>query len=231
MASKFCPNCGAPLEAGTRFCGKCGTAIEDEPAQQQAAPQPAAQEPIVKVNTEALQESVQQAGRELQEGLGEIRQGIVDFQPSTAGGWQGFVLSVARFYSSFPLMKTLVQHMFIIEGRTNRLRYLTDSIIGWLIGCVYLIAVMLVAGIVVSAINETLGFLIGVVLFIAVDLPLLIGGVLLTRSRLHDMNVTGWVYLGCFVPYINFIVGLVILLAPGTKGPNQYGQDPLAGMH
>lgn len=231
MASKFCPNCGAPLEAGTRFCGKCGTAIEDEPAQQQAAPQPAAQEPIVKVNTEALQESVQQAGRELQEGLGEIRQGIVDFQPSTAGGWQGFVLSVARFYSSFPLMKTLVQHMFIIEGRTNRLRYFTDAIIGTLIGCVYLALVAIVAGICGAAIHEGFGLLVGAVLFIAVDLPLIIGGILLMRSRLHDMNVTGWLVILNFIPYLNIIYGLAVLFVPGTKGPNQYGQDPLAGMH
>ncbi|NCC74365.1 MAG: zinc ribbon domain-containing protein, partial [Sphingobacteriia bacterium] len=24
---KFCPNCGAPVIPGARFCGKCGTAL------------------------------------------------------------------------------------------------------------------------------------------------------------------------------------------------------------
>jgi len=31
----FCPNCGAPLEAGSKFCTSCGTAVQSDGAQSQ----------------------------------------------------------------------------------------------------------------------------------------------------------------------------------------------------
>lgn len=227
MATKFCPNCGAPVEAGTRFCGSCGKVIEQEPAQQA----PAAQQPMIQVNKEAIQQNVQQAGQELQQGLNELRRGIESFQAAgRASGWQGLVISIARFYVSFPLMKSLVHHMFILEGRTNRLRYFTDSLIGCLIGCLYIFLAVVVACLIGGIVNEDLGIVLGFLLGIAVSVPTFVGGILLTRSRLHDMNVTGWAYLANFIPYVNCIFALIVLFAPGTKGPNQYGADPLAGM-
>jgi uncharacterized membrane protein YhaH (DUF805 family) len=38
-------------------------------------------------------------------------------------------------------------------------------------------------------------------------------------KRLHDSNKSGWHLL---IP----IYGFILLLAPGTKGENQYGEDP-----
>ena len=52
--------------------------------------------------------------------------------------------------------------------------------------------------------------------------------------RLHDINQTGWIYLGLVIasviPVIGFIASIamiVIACIPGTKGPNKYGPDPL----
>jgi len=45
-------------------------------------------------------------------------------------------------------------------------------------------------------------------------------------KRLHDINLSGWLWLISFVPFVNFIFGLYILFKDGTQGPNQYGEDP-----
>ena len=41
--------------------------------------------------------------------------------------------------------------------------------------------------------------------------------------RLHDVNKSGWLLLLLFIPLINFLMALYILLASGTSGLNQYG--------
>ncbi len=54
-----------------------------------------------------------------------------------------------------------------------------------------------------------------------------------TVRRLHDVNMSGWLlipfYIGMAIPFLGFLVSLVfvgILWVPGTKGRNQYGDDP-----
>ncbi|MET1753945.1 DUF805 domain-containing protein [Novosphingobium sp. RD2P27] len=54
-----------------------------------------------------------------------------------------------------------------------------------------------------------------------------------TIRRLHDRNMSGWWYLGFivagFIPLLNLIGSialLVIMLLPGTPGPNRHGPDP-----
>lgn len=41
--------------------------------------------------------------------------------------------------------------------------------------------------------------------------------------RWHDMNKTGWLALLHFVPVVNLVTFLILLFAPGTQGPNDYG--------
>lgn len=43
--------------------------------------------------------------------------------------------------------------------------------------------------------------------------------------RYHDTGRTGWLALLLFVPLIN-LLGLALLCAPGTTGPNRYGPQP-----
>lgn len=56
--------------------------------------------------------------------------------------------------------------------------------------------------------------------------------------RFHDINLSGWWYLGCiiggFIPYIGFLISLVpyvIGFIKGTAGDNNYGPDPLVEQH
>ena len=70
-------------------------------------------------------------------------------------------------------------------------------------------------------------------LAIIYSFAVLIPGLAVAVRRLHDRDLSGWWLLGFFVgymiPLINFFVGiafLVIMLLPGTPGPNRFGPDP-----
>lgn len=64
-------------------------------------------------------------------------------------------------------------------------------------------------------------------------LAVLIPGIAVAVRRLHDRNLSGWWYLGMivasFVPLIGGLASiayLVVMLLPGTDGPNRFGPDP-----
>jgi uncharacterized membrane protein YhaH (DUF805 family) len=46
-------------------------------------------------------------------------------------------------------------------------------------------------------------------------------------SRLHDLGWPGWTVLLAFIPLVNTVVFLLLLLAPGQKKNNPYGHPPL----
>ena len=46
-------------------------------------------------------------------------------------------------------------------------------------------------------------------------------------SRLHDLGWPGWTVLLAFVPLVSILVFLALLLAPGQKTNNPYGDPPM----
>lgn len=61
-----------------------------------------------------------------------------------------------------------------------------------------------------------------------------IPNIMLSIRRFHDLGQTGWLVLAFFVagllPFIGSIAdigNLIWFIFPGTKGPNEYGSDPL----
>jgi uncharacterized membrane protein YhaH (DUF805 family) len=44
--------------------------------------------------------------------------------------------------------------------------------------------------------------------------------------RIHDHDKTGWLFLLSLVPVAGWIFFLIMMLTPGTQGPNSYGADP-----
>lgn len=68
-----------------------------------------------------------------------------------------------------------------------------------------------------------------ILFFLAIIIP----NIALYVRRLHDQNLTGWIYLGLIIAGLIPIIGLLASIAqivfaciPGTKGPNKYGADP-----
>jgi len=47
-----------------------------------------------------------------------------------------------------------------------------------------------------------------------------------TIKRFHDLSLTGWTYLIFFIPLVNAIFFLLLILLPGSIGANNYGEPP-----
>jgi uncharacterized membrane protein YhaH (DUF805 family) len=66
------------------------------------------------------------------------------------------------------------------------------------------------------------------VLLIFLYVLLTCSSVMLMMRRLHDLNRPGWFCIGMLLPVINIVLLIYLVFFKGTKGPNQYGPDPLA---
>ena len=64
-------------------------------------------------------------------------------------------------------------------------------------------------------------FFFGIIIIIAI--PLFTAGV----RRLHDTGKSGFYYFWSLVPFIGSLIVLAFMLGDGTKGRNQYGENPL----
>lgn len=106
---------------------------------------------------------------------------------------------------------------FRFDGRIGRLQYFGFAVI-WGIG---LTVVSMLFGLTAdSSGNVAAGTgLLSLGLVVAYLIATVSYGV----RRLHDFDKSGWWYLLAFVPLVNFIMGLILLFAPGTQGANQFG--------
>jgi uncharacterized membrane protein YhaH (DUF805 family) len=48
--------------------------------------------------------------------------------------------------------------------------------------------------------------------------------------RFHDQDLTGWLVLLGFIPYVGGLIILVFMCIDGKRGPNKYGPDPKGGV-
>jgi uncharacterized membrane protein YhaH (DUF805 family) len=106
-------------------------------------------------------------------------------------------------------------HLFLqFDGRINRAKWWLGVVILWVIeGILYGI---------LGRDNYTIFSLIGLV-FLWPSLAVSI-------KRFHDRDKSGWWVLIALIPIIGFFWILIELgILEGTKGPNQFGSDPLGG--
>lgn len=108
--------------------------------------------------------------------------------------------------------------VFSFQGRIGRVRYLAWTF-------VLMVSMSLALGICATAMSYSLvggGLLMAVVGAAAGLVGLQIGA-----QRLHDAGWSGWLLLLHLVPYVGFILPLVLVLAPGNKSANRYGPPPV----
>jgi len=60
-------------------------------------------------------------------------------------------------------------------------------------------------------------------------LAILVPSIAVGVRRLHDTGRSGWWMLVGLIPIIGSIVLIVFFVLEGTRGPNEYGPDPLEG--
>jgi len=107
---------------------------------------------------------------------------------------------------------------FRFAGRIGRFRYFGYSVV-W--GLIIFVAAVFIAT--ADPAGEGGLFTVGALLL---NVTLLLATLSYGVRRLHDFDQSGWWYLLMLVPAVNIILGLVLLFAPGTPGPNRYGMHP-----
>ncbi len=106
------------------------------------------------------------------------------------------------------------------DGRARRLEYWTFCLLNVLLG--------FAAGNVDAWLSPTRHLSeIGTVSLIYA-LLMIIPSISVTVRRLHDTDHSGWCYLLGFIPVIGWFWLFVLMLLPGTRGPNDYGDDPIS---
>lgn len=174
-------------------------------------------------------------------------------------GWRRIVTKIGRFYERIPLLRWLVHKMFILDGRINRWPYFCRCLVSCLINTFVYFIVMIPLGLLGVAIFRTgssaaAAFalqLLFFVIYMVVDLPGCIGGILLLRARMHDIGLSLWwaiaafltpflglacmvaspstsssiIYAICFVPMLTLL--LAVCFWPGKRQDNKYGPSPL----
>ena len=114
-----------------------------------------------------------------------------------------------------------IKSMFLrYDNRLNRKRYILRSI-------TVAVAVIVIA-IILSVIAEKLGSGAIAALGILICALPIIPAFMLSIRRLHDLNRPAWWCIGFFIPMVNFVLSIYLVFFKGTKGPNQYGPDPLS---
>lgn len=125
------------------------------------------------------------------------------------------------FITDSPSNRASILDFFSTKKRLNRKKY----ILRLLILCAFLIAV-----ITVFAITDTMlqipAFM--PLAMLAASIIFWISFLMATICRLHDLGRSGWWCVILFVPYVNLVFAIYLILFKGSDGPNKYGDDPLA---
>ena len=110
--------------------------------------------------------------------------------------------------------------MVTFEGRLNRQPYF---------GRLLLVSIGSgIVNLILSQMMISTGSSFFLILQLAVILFVLVYSFSLTIRRLHDIGRAGWWSLVSFVPFLNLILAVILLLKKGDEGENSYGADPLA---
>ena len=118
------------------------------------------------------------------------------------------------------------------NGRSRRMEFWMFRIFDYL-GMGFFLVVMF-AGLPWSEMNNGsssnaepgIFFWIGLGGFLLWYLAMLVPSVAVCVRRFHDQDKSGWMWLIYFIPYVGPLVIVVFMFLEGTKGPNQYGEDP-----
>lgn len=149
----------------------------------------------------------------------------------------------------------IFEQLTSLEGRINRLRYLGVSIILYILLVFYLLIILLLFTLIETMLIEImapeLSWLLYEMMIGLAMIPFWYSAYAITVKRLQDMNwSSGWttytqIYVAIcairgLVPSgfdISYLLGMIItigsvplfvtIFAPGERGPNQFGPDPL----
>ena len=109
-------------------------------------------------------------------------------------------------------ISTCFKKYFVIQGRASKSEF-------WWLQLVWFACFLI--PLIFEGSQPVEYFFIGIVVIIFI--PLFTVGV----RRLHDTGKSGFYYFWSLVPFIGSLIVLAFMLGDGTKGRNQYGDNPL----
>ena len=112
----------------------------------------------------------------------------------------------------FESINTCFKKFFVIKGRASKSEF-------WWFQLLWSASFLIISIFEVS--DSVLYFFYGIIVIIFI--PLFTVGV----RRLHDTGKSGFYYFWSLVPFIGSLIVLAFMLGDGTKGRNQYGDNPL----
>jgi uncharacterized membrane protein YhaH (DUF805 family) len=119
------------------------------------------------------------------------------------------------------------------SGRSRRREYWLFVLFNWIVallfGAVLGIAMLFLYLADASEDTMMLTCFIMAVPYALYSLWVIIPGLALSIRRLHDLDKSGWALLIGLIPLVGGILLLIWYCTEGTRGPNLYGPDPLAG--
>ena len=108
-------------------------------------------------------------------------------------------------------ISTCFKKYFVMQGRASKSEFWWFQLI-WMVSYLSILIFK----------NEAVTFFsLGIIIIIAI--PLFTVGI----RRLHDTNKSGLYVLWSLLPFIGGVVVLALMIGEGSKGKNQYGENPL----
>jgi len=101
------------------------------------------------------------------------------------------------------------KYMPKFTGRLTRKQYLISMIILWL------------AAFVIMLLQKVSNLTVILAVPLSVVFAVLLFSVFI--RRLHDLNQSGWVSIGFFIPFVNIILAIYIFFWSGKEESNQFG--------
>lgn len=204
----YCSDCGQPLASAAGYCAGCGAAvIQRQPG--------------------AAFGSAQQGGYPPQPSYDRdyARQPGYAYRPSRDVTGIGWMVEPLRRYADF-------------NGRSRRTEY-------WMFALLQVIVYVLCFGMIIAGMpwgelesnpdaEPSPIAILGILLIALWWLVTFIPSLAVKVRRLHDSDKSGWlvllfVFLTFLLSIIGWVVQAVFMLLEGTRGPNQYGDDPKGG--
>lgn len=222
--SKFCPNCGEKVEDTAVFCPECGQNLN---TQSQPAAQP---QPVVQPQ-QSFQAQPQQPMQQNPYQPAQPQQPMNGYNQGQPNGYNpygqqgGYQQPQYGGYNAGPKPDNIIQAFkwTTYTGRLNRLRYFLRLLVIHILAVVIFTPIVLLA----AATNDEDTIVIALIIAVLCTLPLDVLLAFCSIKRAHDLDKSGWLALGIFVPYVQVLFYIYLLFFKGTQGPNQYGDDPL----
>ncbi len=110
--------------------------------------------------------------------------------------------------------RVVIENYAEYQGRAARPEY-------W-----WFVVANLVLYIAVLILIALIGTVAGLAIWLVYALAILAPSICVAIRRLHDSDKSGWFLLLGFIPFIGGIILLVLMVLPGTPGPNTFGPEP-----